>query len=70
MSSRQSKYYFRDNHPDFFLLVRDVINEIDSVGLLGVCPDDEYDPEVEDIISRLHECNSSEEIREINKNQR
>ena len=65
MSSRQSKYYFRDNYPDFFLLVRDIINEIDSVGLLGICPDDEYDPEVEDIISRLHECNTSEEIREM-----
>jgi hypothetical protein len=65
MSSRQSKYYFRENHTDFFLLVREIINGIDSVGLLGVCPHDEYDPEVEDIISKLNECNTSEEIKEM-----
>lgn len=35
----------------FFLAVREVVNAEDPVGLIALdCPDDEYDPEIEDLI--------------------
>lgn len=44
-------------HPEavpsaYFLAARAVVNEVDPVGLIGMgCPDDEYDPEVEDLVA-------------------
>ena len=35
----------------YFLAAREVVNEVDPVGLIGMgCPEDEYDPEIEDLI--------------------
>jgi len=35
----------------YFLAVRAVVNEVDPIGLVAIdCPEDEYDPEVEDLI--------------------
>ncbi|WP_409274603.1 DUF1871 family protein [Neobacillus sp. SCS-31] len=53
-----------------YFLVKEVIDEWDPIGLLGMgCPDDEYDPEIKDIVKRLSNSNSvdvlTKEIQEV-----
>lgn len=46
---------------EYFLRVRAVVNEVDPVGLIALgCPEDEYDPEVEDIVSLSEHVNADE----------
>jgi hypothetical protein len=43
--------------------VKEVIDEWDPIGLLGMgCPDDEYDPEIRDIVRLLSIINSIDEL--------
>jgi hypothetical protein len=43
--------------------VKKAIDEWDPIGLLGMgCPDDEYDPEIRDIVRLLSEINSLDEL--------
>ncbi|WP_316571766.1 DUF1871 family protein [Neobacillus sp. YIM B06451] len=48
---------------DEYFLVKEVIDEWDPIGLLGMgCPDDEYDPEINDIVKRLSNITSVDEL--------
>lgn len=51
-----------------YILVKKVIDEWDPIGLLGMgCPDDEYDPEIKDIVRLLSNIKSIHELaKEIN----
>jgi hypothetical protein len=43
--------------------VKEVIDEWDPIGLLGMgCPDDEYDPEIRDIIGLLSNIKSVDDL--------
>jgi len=49
----------------YFLAVRAVVNEEDPVGLIAMdCPEDEYDPEVEDLI-KWREPVTPEHVAEV-----
>jgi hypothetical protein len=49
----------------YFLAARAAVNEVDPVGLLAFgCPDDEYDPEVEDLI-KWREPVTPEHVAEV-----
>lgn len=61
MARLPKKYYYRENHPDLFLKVRQIINDIDPKGLIDFCGPEEYDMEVEDVLTKLNDCNSSDE---------
>jgi hypothetical protein len=54
---------------DKYIIVKDVIDEWDPIGLLDMgCPVDEYDPEIRDIVQLLRNINSVDELAiEINK---
>jgi len=46
-----------------YVLVKEVIDEWDPIGLLGMgCPDDEYDPEIGDIVRLLSNIKSVDEL--------
>lgn len=50
---------------EYFLRVRAVVNAVDPVGLIALgCPEDEYDPEVRDIV-RLGERVTAEEVLNV-----
>ncbi len=59
------EYYFRENYKDAFLKVREVVNEIDPYTLLELCGPEEYDIEVEDMLSQLKNCNSPEDALQM-----
>jgi hypothetical protein len=47
------------------ILVKEVIDKWDPIGLLGLgCPDDEYDPEIADIVRLLINIKSVNELAE------
>jgi hypothetical protein len=49
----------------YFLAARTVVNEVDPVGLIDLgSPDDEYDPEVEDLI-KWREPVTPERVAEV-----
>lgn len=49
----------------YFLAARTVVNEVDPIGLINIgAPDDEYDPEVEDLI-RWREPLTPERVAEV-----
>jgi hypothetical protein len=49
----------------YFLAARIVVNREDPVGLLGMgAPEDEYDPEVKDLV-KWHEAVTADQVRAI-----
>jgi hypothetical protein len=49
-----------------YIFVKEVIDEWDPIGLLGMgCPDDEYDPEIRDIVRLLSNIKSVVELAEV-----
>lgn len=48
---------------DKYVLVKKIIDEWDPIGLLHLgCPNDEYDPEIDDIVKLLPQVNSVNEL--------
>lgn len=48
---------------DKYIYVKEVIDEWDPIGLLGMgCPDDEYDPEIKDIVLLLSNIESVDKL--------
>lgn len=48
---------------DKYITVKKVIDEWDPIGLLSMgCPDDEYDPEIKDIVQLLSNIESVDEF--------
>jgi hypothetical protein len=46
-----------------YISVKEVIDEWDPIGLLSMrCPDDEYDPEIRDIVRLLSDIKSVDEL--------
>ncbi|MES9684653.1 DUF1871 family protein [Gottfriedia acidiceleris] len=46
-----------------FYFVKEIIDEWAPIGLLGLgCPDDEYAPEIRDIVELLNDMNTVEEL--------
>ena len=45
--------------------IRDVVNRYDPMGLLDICPEDEYDPEIELMIARVEKGMTVEELAGI-----
>ncbi|WP_164745663.1 DUF1871 family protein [Neobacillus mesonae] len=46
-----------------YIFVKEIIDEWDPIGLLGMgCPDDEYDPEINDIVGLLSNIKSVDEL--------
>jgi hypothetical protein len=46
-----------------YMFVKEVIDEWDPIGLLSLgCPDDEYDPEIKDIVKLVSQIKSIDEI--------
>ena len=49
-----------------FILVKEVVDEWDPIGLLGMgCPDDEYDPEIKDIVQLLSNIKTVDELTRV-----
>jgi len=48
-----------------YLAVRQVINEIDPIGLIDLCGLEEYDMEVADILAKLKDCSTEDEIKNM-----
>lgn len=65
MENSRTKYHFRKKYRKHFLRVRQIINEIDPIGLIELYGSEEYDPKVEDIMTRLNDSNTSRELKEI-----
>lgn len=53
----------KEEHKEAFLQVRQVVNSIDPIGLIDWCGPEEYDSEVSEILPKLRECETAEEIR-------
>lgn len=48
---------------DDYVIVKSVIDEWDPIGLLYLgCPEDEYDPEIKDIVALLSNATSVDEL--------
>ncbi|MGI1659463.1 MAG: hypothetical protein ACRKFN_10835 [Desulfitobacterium sp.] len=46
-----------------FLELRKIVNKVDPIGLIKICcPDDEYDPEVIDILKLIPESQSIQQL--------
>lgn len=45
-----------------FLLIKEVIDEWDPINLLSHAPDDEYEPEIRDIVKQLPTVESVDEL--------
>lgn len=45
--------------------IKDIVERYDPIGLLDICPGDEYDPEIELILSRVKKDMTAEEIAGI-----
>jgi hypothetical protein len=53
-------------YSDFFLKIRAIVNRHDPIGLLAASsPNDEYDPEVADLIVHFRDMNNEEEAVRI-----
>lgn len=52
-------------YKEAFLKVRAIVNEADPMGLAGICPEDEYDPEVGDLLAGMRECGTKEELSQM-----
>lgn len=47
-------------------LVRNKLNKIDPVGFISMgVPKDEYDPEIKEILSKIHLCKSEKDLEEL-----
>ena len=55
----------RRKYEDKLLAVKNAIDEWDPLGLLPWAPSDEYDSESQDVLVRLHDAISIQEIAEI-----
>lgn len=53
----------KEEYKDAFLQVRQVVNSIDPIGLVDWCGPEEYDAEVAEILTKLRECITEEEIK-------
>lgn len=50
-------------YQEIFLEIRKIMNDADPAGLIALsAPEDEYDPEVGEILVRLGSCNSEKEV--------
>lgn len=45
-----------------YILVKSIIDEWDPIGLLDFCPEDEYTPEIKDIVALLPNVKSVDEL--------
>lgn len=61
----ESRYFYMEKYNAAFLEVRQIINDIDPIGLIEWCGPEEYDPEVADIVAKLKDCMSPEEAKEM-----
>lgn len=52
-----------EEYKEAFLQVRQVINSIDPMGLIDWCGPEEYDAEVSEVLTKLRECVTEEEIK-------
>ncbi len=49
-----------------FLGLRNIINKIDPIGLISLhCPDDEYDPEVNEILKIIPDSRSVQQLADM-----
>jgi len=55
----------KEEYKEAFLQVRQVINSIDPMGLIDWCGPKEYDAEVSEILTKLSECGTEEEIKSM-----
>lgn len=62
---KEKRKYYKDKYQKAFLEVRQVINDIDPMGLIEMCGPEEYDMEVADILAKIQNCNSEDEIRKM-----
>lgn len=62
---KEKRKFYRDKYQKAFLEVRQVINDIDPMGLIEMCGPEEYDMEVADILAKIQDCNSEDEIRKM-----
>ena len=53
----------KEEYKEAFLQVRQVVNSIDPMGLIDWCGPEEYDAEVAEILTKLRECITEEEIK-------
>jgi F0F1-type ATP synthase beta subunit len=49
-------------HCDIYIKVREIVNDGDPIGLMGICGEDEYSPEIKDIIMRMDDCRNFAEM--------
>lgn len=49
-----------------FLSLRKIVNAVDPIEIIGICPIDEYDPEVRDILSLIATAKSSKQLATMN----
>jgi hypothetical protein len=54
------KTSYTKEYKEAFIKVRQVINELDPIGLINICPENEYDMEIGDILSNLKKCKTVE----------
>jgi hypothetical protein len=57
-----NKTELNKEYNEALLAIREIVNKIDPINLFPGVPEDEYDPEVSDILSEIINCNTSEEL--------
>lgn len=61
--TRKTKAQIRGTAMDEYIVVKSIIDEWDPIGLLNLgCPEDEYDPEIKDIVALLPNVKSVDEL--------
>ncbi|TPE42782.1 DUF1871 family protein [Pontibacter mangrovi] len=55
----------KEEYQNAFRQVRLVVNSIDPMGLIDWCGPEEYDAEVSDILTKLSQCGTEEEIKSM-----
>lgn len=58
-----SNKHLKDNYNETFKVVKKIVNEWDPVDLLSIdCPEDEYEFEIQQIVSATRSLNNVEEL--------
>jgi hypothetical protein len=62
---REERKRLKEKYWDAFLQTREIINELDPMGLISFCGPEEYDLEVSEIIAKLKDKQTENEIEEM-----
>jgi hypothetical protein len=62
-----NKSELNKEYKEAFLSIRKIVDKIDPINLFPGVPDDEYDPEVRDILSRIKNCKNEAELLQMVK---